>query len=139
MCRWLGLRSCSLGISVIHNLIVRRMGLERSGPPRQPFAGVIWRWPDGSFLNSGQASNSNPYAHFAIDTMTNLGLWSPHYAYLAQAQGWEYTNVSCAAGPGHVVFEQLPVEQHCPAAVDRSLRTKCALWRRSALKSSRTL
>ena len=102
------------------------MGLERSGPPRQPFEGVIWRWPDGSFLNSGQASNENPYAHFTTDTMTSLGLWSPHYAYLAQGQGWAYTNVSCAAAQ----FEQLPVEQHCSAAVSRSLHTKCALWRR---------
>jgi hypothetical protein len=98
------------------------MGLERSGPPRQPFTGIIWRWPDGTFLNSGQASNANPYAHFAIDTMTNLGLWSPHYAYLAQAQGWAYHEVRGCMGRVQLLK---PALDQLPAL----LRSRpCATW-----------
>jgi hypothetical protein len=88
-----------------------RMGLERSGAPRQLNTGIIWQWPDGTFLNSGQASNANPYAHFSVDTMTNLGLWSPHFAYLAQAQGWEYDQVRASACASFLADAACPVAQ----------------------------
>jgi hypothetical protein len=105
------------------------MGLERSGPPRQPYEGVIWRWPDGAFLNSGQASNENPYAHFTTDTMTALGLWSPHYAYLAQGQGWEYTNVSCAAGPIRAAAGRAALPSCSRPIITHQMRAMAALMR----------
>jgi hypothetical protein len=82
---------------------IRRIGLERSGGPLEPYTGVRWQWEDGTYLNnSGQASNANPYAHFAIDTMTNLGLWPPFYAYLAQDWAYDQVSAACALEAGLV-------------------------------------
>jgi hypothetical protein len=57
-----------------------RIGLERRGGPR---IGVVWYWPDGTFLNNGVTSNSNPYAHFGYDALAVLGAYPTYTHYLA--------------------------------------------------------
>jgi hypothetical protein len=69
------------------------MGLERRGNPR---TGVVWYWPDGTFLNNGVTSNSGPYAHFGYDALTVLGTNPTYTHYMAiNVDGWpSYDTVS---------------------------------------------
>jgi hypothetical protein len=63
-----------------HHMHYPRIGLERRGSPR---TGVLWYWPDGTFLNNGVTSNSNPYAHFGYDSLALLGTYPTYTHYLA--------------------------------------------------------